>query len=73
MSLKSMLASSSGLARVLIRSCCHKQARNVQQIHSLARNEGRGEGSARSIAASDARKLSTGRILSVIDKHGFIK
>eukprot|EP00090_Calanus_glacialis_P009442 TRINITY_DN17814_c0_g1_i1.p1 TRINITY_DN17814_c0_g1~~TRINITY_DN17814_c0_g1_i1.p1 ORF type:complete len:127 (-),score=41.38 TRINITY_DN17814_c0_g1_i1:39-419(-) len=74
MSLKSMLASSSGLARVLIRSCCHKQtARNVQQIHSLARNEGRDEGSARTIAASDPRKLSTGRILSVIDKHGFIK
>eukprot|EP00091_Calanus_sinicus_P018480 TRINITY_DN4236_c1_g1_i2.p1 TRINITY_DN4236_c1_g1~~TRINITY_DN4236_c1_g1_i2.p1 ORF type:complete len:126 (-),score=39.52 TRINITY_DN4236_c1_g1_i2:35-412(-) len=73
MSLKQMLASSSGLARVLIRSCCHTQARHVQQIHSLARNETRTEASARSFAACDAKKLSTGRILSVIDKHGFIK
>jgi len=60
MSLKTMLASTSCLARGLIRNCCNKQAgnaqsthslaRNAQLTHSLARNEGKVEGLTRNVS-----------------------
>merc|ERR1711892_1578948 len=60
MSLKTMLASTSCLARGLIRNYCNKKAgnaqsthslaRNAQLTHSLAKNEGKVEGLSRNVS-----------------------
>merc|ERR1711892_1324985 len=87
MSLKTMLASTSCLARGLIRNCCNKQAGNAQSTHSLARDAQLTHSLARNVsivgalarsdklisASSGSRQFSTGRIFHINDKDGLIR